>query len=428
MTISELIFKTGIRFRNPLIPGCLDFLMKSQHWEIERLRNHQFRKLKELIKGAYQYSPYYREKFDASGVDVDNFNSLDQLREIPLLSKEEILKNAGQIQIRDYPEKLFYSETSGSSGKPLVFYRNQEWDAWHRASIYRGYSWYGVNPWERNGYFWGYNKALKRRMKTRFLDLLQNRFRLFSYDEKEIDSFIRKLQSASYLSGYSSMIYEVAKSIDRRGISGDLFHLKMIKGTSEKIYDRYQETVKRVFGKKIISEYGAAEAGIIAFECTRGRMHLNMETVIVEAIEGEIVVTNLASKSFPIIRYKLGDYIELEPGGDCACGMKHDTVKNILGRVGKVVYGFKGEYPSLTLYYVFKNLAMEQELVLNYQAIQREKGHLVVNLESRLDQKKRSLLEKEFVKYFEDDLKVVIMENVDMRSMSMKKSDFVSEL
>ena len=32
----------------------------------------------------------------------------------------------------------------------------------------------------------------------------------------------------------------------------------MIKGTSEKIYDHYQEKVIKVFGRKIISEYGAA--------------------------------------------------------------------------------------------------------------------------------------------------------------------------
>lgn len=64
--------------------------------------------------------------------------------------------------------------------------------------------------------------------------------------------------------------------------------------------------MEKAFGAKIISEYGAAESGLIAYECPEcGNMHINMENVIVEESEGEIVVTNLLSRSFPIIRYKL---------------------------------------------------------------------------------------------------------------------------
>ena len=50
-------------------------------------------------------------------------------------------------------------------------------------------------------------------------------------------------------------------------------------------------------------------------------MHIAMEGVIVEEMNNEIVVTNLHLKSFPIIRYKLGDYIELAPDDfQCSCG------------------------------------------------------------------------------------------------------------
>lgn len=68
-----------------------------------------------------------------------------------------------------------------------------------------------MKPWEKNGYFWGYNIAFKRKIRTKFLDFLQNRFRLFSYGDKEIEKFTKKLEKASFLEGYSSMIYEVAK-------------------------------------------------------------------------------------------------------------------------------------------------------------------------------------------------------------------------
>jgi len=293
--------------------------------------------------------------------------------------------------------------------------------------VYRGYSWYGVEPWERNGYLWGYNIALKRRLKIRFLDALQNRFRLFSYKDDEIDAFLNKLRDAAFLSGYSSMIYEIAKRINDRGLNRE-FNLKMAKGTSEKIFDTYQTEVKKAFQRKMISEYGAAEAGIIAFECPMGNMHMNMETVIAEEEDHEIVVTNLVSKSFPIIRYKLGDYVELDRDARCPCGMAHHMVKEVTGRVGKVIYGKKEKYPSLTLYYVFKNLAMEHQLVLNYKATQSVKGLLQVDIENELKIGEKDLLIQEFKKYFKDDISLDIDDQADFRTFSYKKVDFVSKI
>lgn len=425
--LSKLVYLAGIRARNPRILNNLEFLVESQKWDIDRLQKYQYEQLAALLRHAYDHSEFYRNKFEQNKIHPDDIRSLSDLKKVPVLTKEELLSNVGKIQIKTLPEKLFYSETSGSTGKPLVFYRNEDWDAWHRASVYRGYSWYGVDPWDLNGYLWGYNTAFKRRVKIKFLDLLQNRFRLFSYKDDEIDAFIRKLRKAAFLGGYSSMIYEVAKRINKTGM-GPLTNLKMVKGTSEKIFEQYQIEAQKAFGRKIVSEYGAAEAGIIAFECPQGKMHMNMETVIVEEENNEVIVTNLVSKSFPIIRFKLGDYIELDAQTKCSCGMQHHIVKEVLGRIGKVIHGVKNQYPSLTLYYVFKNLAMEYDLVLNYQAIQKQKGLLDVAIESVLNQTDRDRLMVEFKKYFSDDLQVEIKDKINLKSANRKKADFISEL
>ena len=34
-------------------------------------------------------------------------------------------------------------------------------------------------PWDRNGYLWGYNIDRKKTLKTKILDRLCNRFRMF---------------------------------------------------------------------------------------------------------------------------------------------------------------------------------------------------------------------------------------------------------
>jgi len=426
--IPKLIYEMGKAIRNPLISERLSALLEMQGWSRERLVQHQLLGLRSLVTHAYDNCSYYRTTFDRAGVTPFSILSLEDLRKLPSISKEELIEHRKRIQILTSSERLFYSETSGSTGKPLVFYRNQDWDAWHRASVFRGYSWYGVAPWDRNGYLWGYNFSWKRAVKTRILDMLQNRFRLFSYKDNEIDEFIAKLSKATYLSGYSSMIYEVAKRVNAKKRAWEFPHLRMIKGTSEKIFDKYRDEVKVAFGVPIISEYGAAESGIIAFECPFGAMHVNMETVIVEEENNEILVTNLVSKSFPIIRYKLGDYIRLEKSSRCACGMQHEIVSEVLGRVGKVIYGKVNQYPSLTLYYVFKNLAMEHGLVLNYQATQSQKGALLVRVEGQLTESHRQALNKEITKYFAHDLDVQVKDGEDLHTRKGKKADFVSEI
>ena len=157
-----------------------------------------------------------------------------------------------------------------------------------------------MKPWDRNGYFWGFNFSKKEGLKTTVLDFLQNRFRLFNFKDKQLKMFVKKLSTSVYVHGYSSAIYETAKKINRQELKKPV-HLKMVKGTSEKIFESYQSEIQQAFGQKMISEYGAAETGIIAFECPKGAMHINMEGVLVEEINDEIIVTNLQLNSFPII-------------------------------------------------------------------------------------------------------------------------------
>ncbi|MBC2696610.1 MAG: phenylacetate--CoA ligase family protein [Desulfobacteraceae bacterium] len=428
MNVRKYVYLLGVRVRNNYIIPNLRFLLQSQKLDINSLQNYQYAKLKELLEHAYKESEYYKNVFDKNNIHPNDIETLGDLKKIPYLTKDDLLKNTQKIQIRNGSEKLFYSETSGSTGKPLVFFRNKSWDAWHRASVFRGYLWHGVKLWEKNGYLWGYNFALAKRLKTRILDCLQNRFRLFSYKDDEINKFITKLTKATYLGGYSSMIYEVAKRVNSISKNNTKFNLKMIKGTSEKILDKYQDEVQDAFGSKIISEYGSAEAGIIAFECIEGNMHINMETVIVEQEANEIIVTNLVSHSFPIIRYKLGDYIEIDNHTHCKCGMQHQIIKEIAGRVGGKIYGYKNQYPSLTIYYVFKNLAMGHDLILNYQVVQLKKGELIVYIENELSNDDKTLLLNEFGNYFNDDIRLNIIDRSDLSSKDMKKKDFISKI
>lgn len=427
MNFHKILYKIGVKLRNPSHKEATTSLNESQWWTREQLDLNSVRQIRKLLVFSYTYSEFYKSLFDSLEFNPNSdFNNLSDISKIPTSSKATLIKHNASIDTTGKYKfnKLFFSETSGSTGQTLTFYKNEEWDSYHRASIARGLGWHGVNVWDKNGYFWGYSFTLLVKFKTMFLDFLMNRYRIFSYSNSEVLSFVNSSRDANYLHGYSSMIYETARIINQKGIK--LNNIKLVKATSEKIYEHYQPEIIKAFGTRAVSEYGAAEAGIIAFECKLGKMHVNEETCYVECINDKIVVTNLKSFSFPIIRYELGDYVKLSTS-DCQCGRKHQIVEEVLGRVGKSIYGKCGEkYPSLTLYYIFKTLGTEHHLELNYKAFQHEKGLLSIHIEQSLDKEQIKIVNKISTNYFEGNVDVQVYDRKDIHSKSKKLTDFLS--
>jgi phenylacetate-CoA ligase len=422
MNVFKLVFTFGTNWRNPAMFQEIAALHHTDLKDKMFFVAQQHAKLHALLTHARATTEAYTALPEVT--DFEDFKA-----KVPLISKKELIANLEAHKSNALFSKVIISETSGTSGEGLVFPKDISWDTKNRAAMFRGYSWYDVNPWDRNGYFWGYNISGFQKYKTLFLDALQNRFRLFSYDEKSVRRFVKKLRKVTYLHGYSSMIYEVALMAKEMGFTpSDFPKLKMIKGTSEKIFPVYQTVVKEVFGQPIRSEYGAAESGIIAFECPQGHMHINEENVIVEQIDGEIVVTNLNSYSFPIIRYKLGDLVTVAPYSICTCGRQSDVILDVMGRVGKTIKGKNKNFPSLTLYYIFKNLALNEGIELQYQAFQNTAGILDFRFPISLTLQMRNLVIHEAEKYFKGELQLNLIENFEIHAKHGKLRDFISEI
>ncbi|MGB0776458.1 MAG: phenylacetate--CoA ligase family protein [Flavobacteriaceae bacterium] len=418
MGFHKIIYELGQKLRNPSLNKWYNFLKASDSWTMEELENYQEEKLLELVSFAKNNSSFYKQKFE--GIE---FSNLSDLSNLPILEKEDLLEFNQDIHTH-YTGKVFKAKTSGSSGTSLVFNRNEESDSFSRAAIKRGYSWYNVHPADKNLYFWGFNFSGVSLWKTRFFDFLQNRIRVFDYSAKSIKFLKKYSKDIMYISGYSSMINELSLN---KEISNKHFpKLKLIKATSEEILPAYKKNIETTFRIPIISEYGATESGIIGFECPEGNVHITMEGVIVEEITDEIIVTNLHLKSFPIIRYRLGDYIDLDKETRCPCGRSHHIINSIKGRVGSKLIGINKSFPSLSIYRVFGNLS-ELGFDFNYQIVQKEPGKVEVRLAGEL-RGGEVALEKEFYKYFKNDISFTVVENFNFGKRLAKKKFFISEI
>ncbi len=376
--LARIIYGAGSRMRGASVLAYLEELKESQWWSEEKHEAAQLAKLRTLLAHAREHAPFYRERFERHGFDCD-VDSLAGFKALPSVSKKEIASHRDTIQNGGRGGRLVYSKTAGTTSIPFSFYRTSDWDAQHRAAIARGYSWYGVDPWMPSGYLWSIPPRPALRLKNRFLDFLQNRFRQKRFDlsPETFEDFYGKLARAEYLTGYSSLLYEFARFVNKRH-PGEGFHgLRLVKGTSEKIFPHYQDEARGAFDQPIRGEYGAAEAGIIAFECPEGSLHVNEEHVIVEIENEEVVVTNLLSHSFPFIRYRLGDYLKFREGFACPCGRKGLVIGDIMGRVGMSVYGSGGRvFPSIAVDQIVKSLVSLGGLVAQCQAVQRVEGRL----------------------------------------------------
>jgi phenylacetate-CoA ligase len=137
--------------------------------------------------------------------------------------------------------------------------------------------------------------------------------------------------------------------------------------TSERLYDDQREIISRIFQCKVANGYGGRDAGFIAHECPSGSMHVSAEDIIVEIVNdagevlplgvaGEIVVTHLATRDFPFIRYRTGD-IGVLGGGRCSCGRGLPVLKEIQGRSTDFVVAADGTVMhGLSLIYILRDL------------------------------------------------------------------------
>src|SRR5205085_2015287 len=166
----------------------------------------------------------------------------------------------------------------------------------------------------------------------------------FEMSPAKLDRFIARIRNRrpKMLFGYPSVLAHIARYAQQRGVRLDDLGTKVAFVTAEKLYDEQRDLIRRVFGCPVANGYGGRDAGFIAHECPVGGMHITAEDVIVEAIDargqpvaagtpGEIVITHLATRDFPFIRYRTGD-IGVLSDERCCCGRGLPLLKEIQGR------------------------------------------------------------------------------------------------
>lgn len=321
-------------------------------------------KKKEIVDFHLKNNSFYKEL-------VGN-TSFQNWEDLPILNKQNLQKPLEERLSKGYSKKNIYlNKTSGSSGTPFVFAKDKYSHALTWASNIMRFGWFGIDfNHSHQARFYGIPMDFIGYQKERFKDFLTHRFRfpVFDLSDEVLEKFLKKFKSKKfdYINGYTSSIVFFAKYLEQKNIV--LIEicptLKACFVTSEMLFETDKKLLEKQFGIPIISEYGASELDLIAFENPQGEWQINAETLFVEILdennnsvpngtEGKIVITSLFNKANPFIRYEIGDIGILDEKST----PKKPILKKLIGRTNDIAILPSGKKsPGLTFYYVTKSI------------------------------------------------------------------------
>ena len=343
-----------------------DRLGKVARWPEPRRDQLARRRLRRLVAFAVARSPFYRRLY--RGIDARRC----RLEDLPPVTKDMLREHFDEVltdrlmthdDLTDfvrYPANLgkWYrgryavSHTSGSQGPPLFIVQDQ-------AAIELLFALMSAraNAGTRPGLLEGIRR-LREPARVAVVALHRGFYpsasafefmaaetapftsvRWFSVADADLVPRLADFQPHS-LVGYASVLESLALEAERL----PLRHLRQIANSSEQLTPRARRRIEAAFGVTVMDHYGTGECLFLSDGCpTDGGAHVNADWAILENVDDDgrpvppgqpgqkVLVTNLANRVQPFIRYEVPDRIVMatEP---CRCGSRLPRIARIEGR------------------------------------------------------------------------------------------------
>ena len=330
-------------------------LLRAQRQGASGLARRQETRFAALVRSARARSRYYERLY--RGLPADRVVQGD----LPPVAKPELMGSfddwvtspsvtrAGvEAFIADparigalYLGRYFVCTTSGMTGLPGLFLHDPGACAVYQAFTYRvGLAWLSSRQWldmarlrdrwaavvGTGGHFaaGGWMEYQRRRNAW-----VRHRYRVISVQQPlaEVVAGLNAFDPA-VLIGYPSALELLAgeQAAGRLRVRPVLVEL-----AGESVGEDGRARIAAGLGGALHDDYSASECMVMAFDCEQGWLHVNSDWVILEPVDADyrptplgepshtVLLTNLANRVQPIIRYDLGDTIVTRPE-PCPCG------------------------------------------------------------------------------------------------------------
>lgn len=318
-------------------------MLRAEREPVETARARSAERSAALASYAFAESEFYRAHYTAAGFSAVDVARPENFPLLPAVTKDDIHEHGERLGARSVPDaRRLASRTGGSTGRPLLVYNDDR--APVAALWWRIYSWWGIHPADDSAYI--YRRA--RTGMARVAHALQwwpSRQILLDArgtTREATAEFVRQAQRIrpKLLVGYVEGVRAFAEYARDEGIT--LPSLRAISVTASVLQPGQRAFIQEVLGTPVYDTYRSAEVPWIAAECReRDGLHVLSDRRRVDVVDaggvpttevGDILVTDLDNRAFPLIRYAIGDRTRVLPGM-CACGRTLERIAPIDGRV-----------------------------------------------------------------------------------------------
>ncbi|HHX66458.1 MAG TPA: hypothetical protein GX708_00175, partial [Gallicola sp.] len=249
-------------------------------WSYSQLCEFRNIRLQMIIEHCYNTVPYYTSLFNELGINYKTIKTLEDLKVLPILSKETVKDNFNDFISTAIPKKdMIMNHTNGTTGSGFHFYTtsiaiNEQWALWWRYRKKLGISMdktcaiFGGKPivpvTEKKPPYWRLIKPLN-----------QIYFSIYNINDDTISDYINALCSykIKWIHGYPSAISLVASHMIEQNIKLN-YKLDFITTGSESLLDYQKNIITKAFGVEPRQHYGLAEGVANISEDTDGQMYV----------------------------------------------------------------------------------------------------------------------------------------------------------
>ena len=391
-------------------------LEATQWLPARRLEEYRLRRLRRFLEFVHTHVPYCRALFDEHALRPRDVHSFEDLSRLPFLTREILKTRFEDLRARAALPGVHPRSSGGSTGTPVTVLVDMERMGMGEAGRLRAHRWFGVEPGTREIVLWGTparTGSLDR--IRRFRDRMLNTRVLSAFDmgEPALRMHAATIQRVrpTQMFGYASAFHLVASHFERERLDPPR-GLKAVFTTAEPLFDFQRKAIETGLGCPVGVEYGCRDGGLVALECPSGGLHILAESMHVEILDpdaegrGEIVLTNLDSRAFPIIRYRTGDIGALDPT-PCPCGRSLPKLRGVEGRRTDFLVTPSGRVlHALSAIYILR----DSPAVREFRVVQDAPDHLQVEVvpTGRFGEAEQAALRAQFVPAFGPDLRVSV--------------------
>jgi phenylacetate-CoA ligase len=322
---------------------------KNETMSREDLRALQLLKLQRMASWAHANSPFHRARFDAAGLKPMEIASLDDLRRIPFMTREEWMVSIaekplfGDLPATDQHRAIRYHLTSGTTGRtPIrVLDSTKDW-AWIAEMWCYGLWGFGIRPEDivyfAFGYghfigFWGAHYACEKIGGLVIPGGAQT-------TEARIKQIVEMgVTTVCSTPTYALRLWQQATEMGIDLARDTRVNKVILSGEPAGSIPAVKRQLESAWGARCGDTAGMTELGtIMIFECDHqpGGTHIIEDHYIEEVVDpdsgepvpygtlGERVVTSFGRGFIPVLRYRTRDMVVKVPHSACDCGRTYD--------------------------------------------------------------------------------------------------------